>query len=59
MAKMGRPKSVNPKSSTMNMRLLLEQRKRLEAYAEKYGLTKTQVIVMALERLYEEEEKQA
>ncbi len=58
MAKMGRPKAEQPRSSAMTMRLLPEQRKRLEAYAEKCGLTKTQVIIKALELLYEEEEKQ-
>lgn len=57
MAKMGRPKAENPKSSAVTLRMLPGQRKRLEAYAEKCGLTKTQVVLIALEKLYEEDEK--
>ena len=55
MARTGRPKLEESKSSAMAMRMLPEQRKRLEVYAEKCGLTKTQVILKALEKLYEEE----
>lgn len=57
MAKMGRPKTEIHKEKSLTMRMLPEQRERLEFYAKKYGLTKTQVVLKALEKLYEEEEK--
>ena len=56
MAKMGRPKTEIHKEKSLTMRMLPEQRERLEFYAKKYGLTKTQVVLKALEKLYEEEE---
>ena len=55
MAKMGRPKTEIHKEKSLTMRMLPEQRERLEFYAKKYGLTKTQVVLKALEKLYEEE----
>ena len=54
MAKMGRPKADNPKSEIVTLRLLPEQKARLEAYARKCGLTKTQVVLKALELLEKE-----
>lgn len=57
MAKMGRPKTEIRKEKSLTMRMLPEQRERLEFYAKKkYGLTKTQVVLKTLEKLYEEEE---
>ena len=57
MAKMGRPKTEIHKEKSLTMRMLPEQRERLEFYAKKkYGLTKTQVVLKALEKLCEEEE---
>lgn len=56
MAKMGRPKTEIHKEKSLTMRMLPEQRERLEFYAKKYGLTKTQVVLKALEKLHEEEE---
>ena len=56
MSKTGRPKAEVHRARAVNMRMLPEQRERLELYAEKYGMTKTQVILKALEKLYEEEE---
>ena len=58
MAKMGRPKTEIHKEKSLTMRMLPEQSARLEFYPTKYGLTKTQVVLKALEKLHEEEETQ-
>ena len=51
MAKMGRPKSDDP----MNYRFSNAEQKQLEAYAEKYNLTKGQVLKKGLELLYRQD----
>lgn len=56
MPKTGRPKAEVHKERALNMRMLPEQRERLELYAKKYEMTKTQVVLKALDKLYEEEE---
>ena len=50
----GRPKSENPKNIIVTLRLNREQLARLEEYSEKHSLTKTQVILDGLEKLYSE-----
>lgn len=46
MTKTGRPKSEVHRERAVNMRMLSEQRERLRFYAKKYGMTKTQVILI-------------
>ena len=43
MAKMGRPKSDDPKEYRVTVRFSNAERLQLEAYAEEHGLTKVQV----------------
>ena len=44
MAKMGRPKSDDPMNYRFTIRFSNAEQKQLEAYAEKYDLTKGQVL---------------
>ena len=48
----GRPKAEDPKNRIVTLRLTQEQYSRLEAYSENKSLTKTQVILEGLERIY-------
>ena len=57
MAKMGRPKAEKPRSENLCIRVLPEQRAAVDAYAEKYDLTKTQVLMDAFKLLQEKAEK--
>lgn len=50
----GRPKAEDPKNRIVTLRLTGEQFARLEEYSEKKSLTKTQVILGGLEKLYSE-----
>ena len=43
MARTGRPKLEDPHNYKLTVRFSKEQRKRLEAYAEKFSLSKAQV----------------
>ena len=56
MAKMGRPKSDDPKEYRVTIRFSNAERKLLEAYAEKHDLTKVQVLKYGLELLYRQDE---
>lgn len=56
MAKMGRPKSDDPKEYRVTIRFSNAERKLLEAYAEKNDLTKVQVLKNGLELLYRQDE---
>lgn len=58
MAKMGRPKSDNPKDYRVTVRFSNQERISLEAYAEKHDLTKVQVLKKGLELLYGQDEHQ-
>lgn len=57
MARTGRPKAEVHRERALTMRMLPEQKERLEYYADKYGMTKTQVILKALDKLYKEDEQ--
>ena len=46
MAKMGRPKSDDPMNYRFTIRFSNAEQKQLEAYAEKYDLTKGQVLLL-------------
>ena len=58
MAKMGRPKSDDPKEYRVTVRFSNAERMLLEAYAEEHGLTKVQVLKAGLELLYGQKEHQ-
>ena len=55
MAKMGRPKSDDPMNYRFTIRFSNAEQKQLEAYAEKYDLTKGQVLKKGLELLYRQD----
>ena len=55
MAKMGRPKSDDPKNYRLTIRFSSAEQKLLEAYAEKNNLTKVQVLKRGLEALYQQD----
>ena len=55
MAKVGRPKSDNPKDERITLRLREEEMHRLSVYAEKMGITKSQAMEKALELLFDQE----
>ncbi len=54
MAKMGRPKKDETKNNSIGIRLSDECYARLIQYATEHGLTITQVVQMALEKLLQE-----
>ena len=51
MAERGRPKSDNPRSEKVNLRLTPEEKARLEKYAKSVGQTKTQVLMEAFSEM--------
>jgi predicted DNA-binding protein len=53
MAKMGRPKKDETKSNFIGIRLSDEYYARLMRYASEHGLTITQVVQKALEKLFQ------
>lgn len=55
MVKMGRPKSDDPMNYRFTIRFSNAEQKQLEAYAEKYDLTKGQVLKKGLELLYRQD----
>jgi predicted DNA binding CopG/RHH family protein len=54
MAKMGRPKKDETKSNFIGIRLSNESYARLMQYVSEHGLTITQVVQTALEKLFQE-----
>lgn len=59
MAKMGRPKSENPRVKSIGIRMLDEEREKLLQYASEHNKTITEVVLEAVHKLYEAEEKSA
>ncbi|MBR3397040.1 MAG: CopG family transcriptional regulator [Lachnospiraceae bacterium] len=57
MANVGRPKIEQPKKSRTTIRFTEEQMARLETYANKVGMSKSEIIVQALEQLLSEKNK--
>ena len=55
MAKMGRSKSDDPMNYRFTILFSNTEQKQLEAYAEKYDLTKGQVLKKGLELLYRQD----
>ena len=57
MVPMGRPKSENPKSVQLAVRLDKETLEKLDACAEAYGETRVQAIRRGIEKLYSDIKK--
>ena len=57
MAKRGRPASENPRNVKVDIRLTEDESRRLLAYAERLGLSKTEVLVQGLEALEQKEKR--
>ena len=57
MAKMGRPKLEDPREYKLTVRFSKEQKARLEAYCEKFGLSKAQVLMKGFEELLRQDEE--
>ncbi len=57
MAPMGRPKSDNPKSTQLAVRLDKETLEKLDACVEAYGGTRVQIIRYGIEKLFSEIKK--
>lgn len=56
MAKMGRPKSDNPKQKSIGIRMSEEERKKLLRYASEHDKTITEVVQEAVNKLYDADE---
>ncbi|MBP5609253.1 MAG: hypothetical protein J6X66_13435 [Lachnospiraceae bacterium] len=57
MAQMGRPKLPEARKNRASVRLTDRQMACLEAYCEKFRLTKAQVLMKGLEELYRQDEE--
>lgn len=55
--RIGRPPSDNPKSVEVKARIDEKTARRLLAYCERLGITKTEALRKGIERILEEEEK--
>lgn len=53
MAKIGRPKEVNPRDKVIGVRLTEEEHSKLLEYTEVHNQTITQTVVEGLNSLYE------
>lgn len=56
MAKMGRPKSNNPKNNLFGLKLTDEEAAKLREYASKHGMTITEMLQRGIELQYQMEE---
>lgn len=57
VAKMGRPKSENPKNTLMGLKLTEQEAAKLKKYAFKHDMTITQVLQRGIDLQYAMEEK--
>lgn len=55
MAKMGRPKSANPKNNFIGLKLTEEEASRLKKYASKHDMTISQVLQKGIDMQYEKD----
>ena len=55
MAKMGRPKSANPKNNFIRLKLTEEEASRLKEYASKHDMTISQVLQKGIDMQYEKD----
>lgn len=58
MAKMGRPKSDNPKKIVVGLKLTEEEAVKLKKYASKHDMTITQVLQRGIDWQYSMEESE-
>lgn len=58
VAKVGRPKSENPRRNNTRLRMTDEEVAMLEYCAEQTGKTKTEILMLGLEKVYNEIKKQ-
>ena len=56
-AKIGRPKSENPKNRRVSIKLTESEFQNLEEVAEQTGKTKTEILMLGLEKVYNEIKK--
>lgn len=52
VAKMGRPKSANPKNTLIGLKLTEEEATKLKEYASKHDMTITQVLQRGIDMQY-------
>lgn len=55
MARMGRPKTDNPKQKSIGIRMSDEEREKLLQYASEHDMTITEVVQKAVHLLYDTE----
>lgn len=55
VAKMGRPKSANPKNNFIGLKLTEEEASRLKEYASKHDMTISQVLQKGIDMQYEKD----
>lgn len=55
MAKVGRPKSDNPKNSLIGLKMTEDEANRLKEYAARHNMTVTEVLQKGLDIQYEQE----
>ena len=56
MAKMGRPKSDNPKKKVIGIKLRKDEEMKLREYASRHGMTLTEVLQRGIDMQYAMEE---
>ena len=56
MAKMGRPKSDNPKRKVIGLKLRKDEEMKLREYASRHGMTLTEVLQRGIDMQYAMEE---
>lgn len=57
MAKMGRPRSENPKQNILTLRVTDQDRDEIKAYARLHNLSVTQTLLGAFKLMVKEEQK--
>lgn len=55
MAKVGRPKSENPKKNLIGFKMTEDEANRLKEYASRHNMTVTEVLQKGLDIQYEQE----
>ena len=58
VAKMGRPKSANPKNTLIGLKLTEEEATKLREYASKHDMTVTEVLQKGIDLQYAMEDSQ-
>ncbi|WP_304066161.1 hypothetical protein [Megamonas hypermegale] len=53
----GRPKSLNPKNIQTRIRMTIDEAQMLKECAEQLGKTKSEIIIMGIQKIYQEIKK--